>query len=180
VVPIPGPSAAIAALSAAGLPTGQFRFAGFLPPREGQRRRALEPLDAEPGTTVFYEAPHRILDALADIEAVLGPDRPVVVAREVTKLHEEFLRGPVAVVRRTLASRPSVKGEITLLVGPAAPESGPPPDDGQLAAEVREMVEGGTGRMEAIKHVARRHGLPKREVYRLLGGHSLYRYTHIY
>ena len=96
---LPGPSAALAALAASGLPTDEFHFGGFLPPRSAQRRKTLQRLKDEPATLVFYEAPHRLLDTLADIEEVLGP-RPVVVARELTKLHEEFLRGTAAELRR--------------------------------------------------------------------------------
>ena len=118
VVPLPGPSAAVAALSAAGLPTDAFRFCGFLPPKSTQRRKALERLKPESGTLIFYETPHRILEALEDVAAVMGA-RPVVVARELTKMHEEFLRGTATEVRAELASRPAVKGEITLLIGKA-------------------------------------------------------------
>ena len=95
VVPIPGASAAVSALSAAGLPTDAFRFCGFLPPKSSQRRKTLEQLKPETGTLIFYETPHRILEALEDVAAVMG-SRPVVVARELTKLHEEFLRGTAA------------------------------------------------------------------------------------
>lgn len=172
VVPIPGPSAAVAAISASGLPVDQFLFAGFLPQKSGQRRRRIEEIAAESRTVVYYEAPHRILEALADIESALGPDRPVVVARELTKLHEEFLRGPVAQVRATLAARPSIKGEITLLVGPAKPSATTTVVPDQIRDEIRALVKAGTPRMDAIKAVAQRHGLPKREVYKMVGGSS--------
>src|ERR1700693_6275302 len=92
VVPIPGPSAVVAALAASGLPTEEFLFAGFLPPRAGARRKALDALKAESRTLIFYEAPHRVVETLADASDILGP-RPGVIAREVTKIHEEFLRG---------------------------------------------------------------------------------------
>ena len=163
VVPIPGASAVLAALAAAGLPTDAFRFCGFLPPKSGQRRKALEALRAEDCTLVFYEAPHRILDALADVEAVYGA-RPVVVARELTKLHEEFLRGPAAELRATLASRPAVKGEITLLIGKGPAEiPNVPVEDAVQALEQQ-----GVPRMDAIKQVARERGLSKRDVYKLV------------
>ncbi|MBM3739881.1 MAG: 16S rRNA (cytidine(1402)-2'-O)-methyltransferase [Acidobacteria bacterium] len=168
VVPVPGPNAAIAALSASGLPAEEFVFAGFLPAKHGQRLRALEAIVAEHRTVVYYEAPHRILDALADVEAVLGPGRPVVAARELTKVHEEFLRGPVADVRATLSGRGSVKGEFTLLIGPGQPGDAPR-DSGTIANEVEALIAAGAPRMEAIKTVARRHGLPKREVYQMAG-----------
>ena len=162
VEPVPGPSACLAALAASGLPTDAFHFGGFLPPKAGQRQRALEALAGEEATLVFYEAPHRILETLEAVEAALGP-RPVVVARELTKLHEEFLRGTAAEVRAALAARDAVKGEITLLIGKAA---APPPDDTPLAEAVEALVARGLPRMDAIKQVARSRGLSKREVYK--------------
>jgi 16S rRNA (cytidine1402-2'-O)-methyltransferase len=167
IVPIPGASAAITALSAAGLPTDAFRFCGFLPAKSSQRRKVLEELKPETCTLVFYETPHRILDALQEIETVMG-SRPVVVARELTKLHEEFLRGTAAEIRVQLASRPSVKGEITLLIGKA--EEAVVADDTPLDAAVRAAEQRGLARMDAIKQVARERGLSKREVYRLITG----------
>ncbi len=166
VVPIPGASAAVTALSAAGLPTDAFRFCGFLPPKSSQRQKTLEQLKAEIGTLIFYETPHRILEALEDVEAVMG-QRPVVVARELTKLHEEFLRGTAAEVRAELALRSSVKGEITLLIAKGdAVEA----DDTPIEEAVRAAEQQGVPRMEAIKLVARQRGLSKREVYRLITG----------
>ena len=167
VVPIPGPSAAVGALSAAGLPTNAFRFCGFLPPRSSQRRKMLEHLKQETCTLVFYETPHRILETLEEIEAVMG-SRPAVVARELTKIHEEFLRGTAAQIRATLAGRASVKGEITLLIGKA--EAAAAADDTPLEDAVRSVEEQGLSRMDAIKHVARQRGLSKRDVYRLIAG----------
>lgn len=161
VVPIPGASALLSALAASGLPTDAFRFCGFLPPKASQRRKALEEVRGETCTLVFYEAPHRILDTLSDIAAVLG-DRPVVVARELTKLHEEFLRGLAEEVRAQLASRPSVKGEITLVIGKGSPAAVSTPVD----QAVRELEQQGMPRMDAIKQVARERGLSKREVYK--------------
>ena len=166
VVPIPGPSATLGALSAAGLPTDAFRFCGFLPPKSSQRRKILEHVKPETGTLIFYETPHRILEALEDVAAVMGT-RPVVIARELTKLHEEFLRGTAAEVRAELASRPSVKGEITLLIGKADTVEA---DDTPIEEAVRAAELQGLPRMEAIKHVARQRGLSKREVYRLIAG----------
>ncbi len=160
VEPVPGPSAILAALTASGLPTDAFHFGGFLPARPGQRRRALAKLKDEPATLVFFEAPHRILETLEDIEAVLGP-RPVVIAREITKLHEEFLRGTAAELRK---GRLPLKGEITLLIAKAA---APEPACGPLESAVAERVRAGMNRMDAIKAVARERGLSKREVYRL-------------
>jgi len=166
VVPIPGASAAVSALSAAGLPTDAFRFCGFLPPKSSQRRKALEQLKPETATLIFYETPHRILEALDDVTAVMGP-RPVVVARELTKLHEEFLRGTAAALRAELASRPAVKGEITLLIGKTGEVQA---DDTPLEEAVRAAEQHGLPRMDAIKQVARQRGLSKREVYRLIAG----------
>ena len=161
VQPIPGPSATLTALAASGLPTDSFRFGGFLPHKPGQRAKLLEALAEEQATLIFYEAPHRILEALEAIETVLGP-RPVVVARELTKIHEEFLRGTAAEIRAQLESRDAIKGEMTLLIGKA---TAPPPDDRPLQEAVEELVRAGTPKMDAIKQVARRRGLSKREVY---------------
>ncbi len=161
VHPIPGPSAAIAALSASGLPTDSFRFCGFPPPKSGQRLKVFEVLADDSATLVFYEAPHRILETLEAIEQTMGT-RPVVLARELTKIHEEFLRGTAAQVRAELAARDAVKGEITLLIGKAA---SPPPDDTPVEEAVDALVREGTPRMDAIKQVARRRGLSKRELY---------------
>jgi 16S rRNA (cytidine1402-2'-O)-methyltransferase len=161
VVPLPGPSAALTALAASGLPTDAFRFAGFLPHKPGQRIKALEAIAEEHATVIFYEAPHRILEALEVIEQVLG-DRPVVVARELTKVHEEFLRGTAAEIRKEFEKRDVVKGEITLMIGKA---TAPPPDDTPLPDAVDALMRAGTPRMDAIKQVARRRGLSKREVY---------------
>src|SRR6204780_2426566 len=116
VVPIPGASAFLAALVASGLPTDSFRFSGFLPSKSGQRRKLLESVKDSPRTQVFYEAPHRLLETLADVVELLGSDRHVVVAREVTKLHEEFLRGCAQEILNQLKARGEVKGEITLLI----------------------------------------------------------------
>ena len=161
IEPVPGPSAAIAALAASGLPTDAFHFGGFLPSKPGQRTRVLEELAHEQATLVFYEAPHRVLEALETIDKVLGP-RQVVVAREITKLHEEFLRGTAAEVRAQLASRAAVKGEVTLLIGKATEAA---PDTTPLDEAVEGLVRSGIPRMDAIKQVARQRGLSKREVY---------------
>jgi len=165
VVPIPGASAALGALAAAGLATDAFRFCGFLPPKSGQRRKVLEAVRGEDCTLIFYEAPHRILEALADVEAVYG-SRPVVVARELTKLHEEFLRGSAAEVRAALASRAAVKGEITLLISKGADEVPSLP----IEEAVEALEQQGVPRMDAIKQVARERGLSKRDVYKQITG----------
>src|SRR6202795_1185192 len=112
VVPIPGASAFLAALVASGLPTDSFRFSGFLPAKSGQRRKLLESVKDSPRTQVFYEAPHRLLETLADLVELLGNDRHVVVAREVTKLHEEFLRGRAREILGQFKARGGGPGEI--------------------------------------------------------------------
>ena len=164
VQPVPGPSAVLAALAASGLATDSFHFGGFLPPKAGQRAKVLEALAEEAATLVFYEAPHHVLEALETVEQVLGR-RPVVVARELTKIHEEFVRGTAAEVRAQLASRDAVKGEITLLIGKAV---APVADSTPLEEAVGQLVRAGTPRMDAIKQVARRRGLSKRAVYEQL------------
>jgi 16S rRNA (cytidine1402-2'-O)-methyltransferase len=166
VVPIPGPSAALGALAASGLATDAFRFCGFLPPKSGARRKLLEELRGEPCTLIFYEAPHRILDALSDTASVFGARR-VVVARELTKMHEEFLRGTASEVREQLAARNAIKGEFTLLIDKASAvvEDLTPVEDA-----VRALEQQGVPRMDAIKQVARARGLSKRDVYREVNG----------
>jgi len=167
VVPIPGASAALGALSAAGLPSDAFRFCGFLPPKSAQRRRALEECKAAEETLIFYETPHRILDALNDIAAVMGA-RPVAVARELTKVHEEFLRGTAAEIRAVLAARPSVKGEFTVLIGKAAEGASGADQEVPVADAVRTAESQGLSHMDAIKRVAKERGLGKRDVYRIV------------
>lgn len=166
VSPIPGPSALTAALSASGLPTDAFVFLGFPPSKAGARRKLIEECRAWPMTLVFYEAPHRILDTLADVAAALG-GRPVVLAREVTKLHEEFLRGTAAELLDALRVRPPLKGEITLMIGKGAEKEAA---DVPLDLAVEELIQAGVPRMEAFKTVARKRGLSKREVYKKLTG----------
>jgi 16S rRNA (cytidine1402-2'-O)-methyltransferase len=162
VVPVPGPSALVAAIAASGLPTDEFAFGGFLPAKSGPRVRVLEAVKDEKGTLIFYETPHRIVEALGDIEKVMG-ERPVVVARELTKVHEEFLRGTAGEVRAALAARPAVKGEITLLIGRAI---APRTELTSIEDAVDAYVRGGMGRMEAMKKVARERRISKRDVYR--------------
>ncbi len=162
VVPIPGPSALVAAAAGSGLATDAFYFGGFLPAKAGARARALQALRAETATLLFYEAPHRIVETLGEVERVLGP-RPVVVARELTKVHEEFIRGLAAEVRTELASRHPVKGEITLLIGKAVASTvETTPVEDAVEAHIRE----GMSRMDAIKKVARERRMSKRDVYR--------------
>lgn len=162
VTPVPGASALVTALAASGLATDAFYFGGFLPVKAGQRAKVLEELKDERATLVFYEAPHRILETLADVERVMRPRR-VVVARELTKVHEEFLRGTAAEVRAALASRTAIKGEITLLIGKADAQAN---DETPVEEAVEGFMRAGLSRMEAMKEVARRRGVSKREIYR--------------
>jgi 16S rRNA (cytidine1402-2'-O)-methyltransferase len=173
VVPIPGASAFLAALVASGLPTDSFRFSGFLPAKSGERRAVLEAIKASPRTQVFYEAPHRLVETLADIVEVLGSARQVVVAREVTKLHEEFLRGRAGELLETLKSREGIKGEITLLIGKAETVEGQGGADAPVRPSVRErlhqiMTEEKIDEKAALKKVAKERGISKSEAYREL------------
>jgi len=167
VFPIPGANAAISGLIASGLTTERFTFHGFLPAKAGQRKTALEELARDNGTHIFYEAPHRILDTLADVGAVFGPEQHIVIARELTKIHEEFLRGSVAGVWSQLAARASVRGEIVLMLTATPVET-----EGKkitLAAEVATMMKSeGISEMDALKRVARERGIGKSEAYREL------------
>jgi 16S rRNA (cytidine1402-2'-O)-methyltransferase len=166
VQPVPGPSAFLASLIAGGLPTQPFRFSGFLPPKKGQRRKELESLKDLAATLVFYEAPHRILETLEDIADILG-DRMVVVAREVTKIHEEFLRGTCREVLEELQRRDKVKGEITLIV------DRPHPEDARAAAATKPlrqrveelMKQKSLRKMDALKAAAKERGISKRQAY---------------
>jgi 16S rRNA (cytidine1402-2'-O)-methyltransferase len=176
VFPIPGANAAVSALIASGLPADQFEFLGFLPEKAGARRTRLELLAAPPQETartlIFYEAPHRLLDTLADFEFVWGLQLRIVVARELTKIHEEFLRGTVSEVRSELAERDRIRGEITLLVEvPAqnASATGAANAQESIAARVARMTaETGIDEKEALKRLARELGQSKSEVYREL------------
>ncbi len=173
VVPIPGASAFLAALVASGLPADSFRFSGFLPAKRGQRRQMLESIKASPRTQVFYEAPHRVVAALEDVVEVLGPERDVVIAREVTKIHEEFLRGRAAETLESLKARGEIKGEITLLIGKAE-EGETRVGTGALARpSIRRRLEQLVAEemldeKAALKRVAKERGISKSEAYREL------------
>lgn len=163
VVPVPGPSAAVAALSVSGLPTDRFLFVGFLPARSGARRRALEEHAGRRETLVLYESPVRILAALDDMAGVLG-DREAFLCREATKLHEEYVPGRLSELRALLGSRGGVRGEIVLVVA-GAPEARAA-SGGSVESLFAEHVAAGKTRREAVKEVAQALGLPAREVYR--------------
>ncbi len=169
VVPLPGPSACIAALVVSGLPVSEFFFAGFLPPSRTARRKKLEELLAQRGTLIFYEAPHRLLPALEDMRSVLG-DRQAALARELSKVHEEVMRGTLGeLIERLRAVKP--RGEFTLVVA-GAPGEGRRNGgftDGEIfefARRVTELEAKGVERKEAIRTVARQCGVSRREVYR--------------
>jgi 16S rRNA (cytidine1402-2'-O)-methyltransferase len=163
---LPGPSALLAGLVVSGLPTDQFHFAGFLPPKQGQRRRMLESFADEPATLIFYEAPHRIEETVADIAAVMG-ERDVVVARELTKMYEEVIRGTAAEIATSLAARDEIRGEFVILIGKA---DAPAVSEVPIEEVIEVLIGTGVGRMEAMKTVARERGLSKREVYKLMSG----------
>ena len=169
IIPVPGATAFGAALMASGLPSGHFHFVGFLPPKRVARRKALKELGAEPGTLIFYEAPHRIAESLADMAAALG-NRPAVLAREVTKLHEEFLRGRLDPLAADVKRR-ALKGEITVLVGPPDAAAGKRPRHPgvSLCARVERLQKNkGLSLKAALKAVARELGLSRDEAFRRL------------
>ena len=166
VVPVPGPSAMLAALAAAGLPNEEFLFVGFLPQRSGERRRMLEHLRIEERTMIFYEAPHRVAESIADAQEILG-DRRACIAREVTKLHEEFLRGKLSQLAESLAERPA-RGEITFIVGPPEPSAAAGQADStqSLSDRVDELIrQAKLDRKEALKLAAKERGLTRRAAY---------------
>lgn len=186
VIPIPGPNAALSALIASGLPTEEFHFIGFLPEKAGARRTQLENLAGQARdsamTVIFYEAPHRITGTLADLEAVFGPALRVVAAREITKLHEEFLRGTVAEVRAKLTERNRIRGEFVLLIeaplrtaldAPGLPHLEVSKGSSQVKESLssrlsRLQSESGLDEKEALKRLARESGVSKSELYREL------------
>ncbi len=167
IVPIPGASAFLSALVASGLPTDSFRFNGFLPAKEGARKTALESILTSDRTQIFYEAPHRLIETLRDITEIFGLDRQVVIAREVTKLHEEFLRGRAGEVLAMLKERGEIRGEITLLIGKAEASSHAKPTNKNIAQRVRELMTADRlGEKAALKQAAKDFGLSKSEAYR--------------
>jgi len=163
VIPLPGPSAVTAALSAAGLPTDRFGFEGFLPAKKSERRSALEALKKDTKTLVFYEAPHRLKETLADMAEIFG-DREVAIGREISKVHEEFLRGALREILATIEQQ-TVRGEITLVVQGAT--SGAPVSEEGVISEIRQLAENGMRVKEISELVGAHHGISKREVYRL-------------
>jgi 16S rRNA (cytidine1402-2'-O)-methyltransferase len=168
VVPVPGPSAFLTALVASGFPTDSFCFRGFLSAKTGERRTVLQEIRNSPATMIFYEAPHRIVDTLQDIAEILGDTRLIVVARELTKVHEEFLRGKAAEVLKNLQQRDAIKGEITLLIAKAeAAESKVEAADLTMRERVQQiMAEDRIDEKSALKKAAKERGISKSEAYR--------------
>jgi 16S rRNA (cytidine1402-2'-O)-methyltransferase len=165
VSPIPGVSAAIAAMSVSGLPTDSFVFIGFAPKKKGKRLKYLTGLSVEPRPLIFYESPQRILSLMEEIISCIG-DRNAILAREMTKLHEEFVRGTVSQILKTIRARPAVKGECTLVVAGAKASE-------QINAEIvnteikKALQKGQNGLSEIARDIAKKYGLPKNEVYDL-------------
>ena len=163
VTAVPGPSAVLTALALSGLPADRFCFEGFLPRKTGERSRRLAELAEEPRTCVFFEAPHRLAAALADMAVAFGPDRPAAVCRELTKTYEEVRRGPVGELAAWAAD--GVRGEITVVVAGFVAATGEDIDDEALAAAVADREAAGDDRKTALAAVARGAGVPKRRVY---------------
>ena len=162
VVPVPGPSAATAALSVSGLPTDRFLFVGFLPPRRGARRRAIEALRSRAETLVLYESPVRLPETLADLAEVLG-DRSAFLCREATKIHEEYVRTSLKDLAREAGERDALRGELVVVIA-GAEASAPSTESPEVV--FRRLVGSGLTRRAAVKEAARLTGLPAREVYR--------------
>jgi 16S rRNA (cytidine1402-2'-O)-methyltransferase len=168
VTAVPGPSAVLTALAVSGLPVDRFCFEGFLPRKAGERSRRLTDLAAEQRTMVFFEAPHRTATALVAMAESFGGDRAAAVCRELTKTHEEVRRGPLADLVAWAAD--GVRGEVTIVVAGAAPTAEIGADPASLLAAVAGLEAEGVRRRDAIVEVARRAGVPKREVYNLVHG----------
>jgi len=165
VVPIPGPAAAMAAMSASGLPSDSFVFIGFPPKKKGKRMQFLSELASESRVLIFYESPKRILAFLEEVVSHIG-DRPAVIAREMTKLHEEFIRGSVSEILETIKIRPEIKGECTLLVAGCQKEAAVSP--ALVRAEIKAALENQKGSLSQIaRTIAKKYGLPKNEVYEI-------------
>jgi 16S rRNA (cytidine1402-2'-O)-methyltransferase len=167
VVPIPGPSAVIAALAGCGLPVQSFAFHGFLPARASLRRKKLEEVQSAAETLVFYEAPHRIIATLHDMVQLFGP-RQACLARELTKVHEEWIRGTLPEILDSLRLRPRVQGEITLVVEGGKPAAAPMAFPVSVLEHLEMEIATGLSRSEALKSLARQRGISRKEAYRLL------------
>jgi 16S rRNA (cytidine1402-2'-O)-methyltransferase len=171
VIPVPGPSAFLTALAASGLPIESFRFQGFLPSRRSQRRQVLEGIKSSAQTEVFYEAPHRLIESLEDIAEVLGANRSIVIARELTKIHEEFLRGAAGELLNEITSREEIKGEITLLVAKVeeSQQTLSVPTTFTIRERVKQLIaDEKLDEKAALKKVSKERGISKSEAYRAL------------
>lgn len=169
VIPIPGASAAVSALAASGLDTKSFLFVGFPPPRTGERRSFFETLRSERATLIFYEAPHRVVESLRDALQIFGPERRAVLAREITKIHEEFLRGTLRELEISCANRDLLRGEMTLMIAGADSTESAAVGAGlesDLRAAMVLYLGQGLDEQAALKRVARDRGVSKSEVYR--------------
>ena len=166
VIPIPGPSAGVTALVASGLPGNEYLYLGFLPRRPAARQRLLESVSGERRTLIAFESPHRLLNTLKNIQETLGEQRPLVVARELTKLHEEIRRGTAGELVAYYSDRPP-RGEITLVIAGRPEEKESIWDDARVLAAVREFLAAGESPASAAKEIARLSGRPRREVYQL-------------
>lgn len=165
VVPVPGPSAVVAALVASGLPTDAFVYLGFLPRKDSERRKLLESVAAEPRTLVAYESPHRLLETLAEIEATLG-NRHVAVARELTKMFEEIYRGPASEAQAHFTAK-GVAGEITLVIAGAAGQAAEKWPENRVREQLAALLESGLKRKDAAKKIAELANWHTRDVYNL-------------
>jgi 16S rRNA (cytidine1402-2'-O)-methyltransferase len=162
VVPVPGPTALIAALTISGFSTEEFVFCGFLPAKQSQRRKFLEELSLERRTVVIYESPHRVLESMAEIADIFG-ERSMVLAKEITKLHEEVLRGTVSGVFASLGESKIVGEYVLVIEGNPGVESGHREED--AIKEIRSLMRKGLGRKDAVKRVAEQYGLSRKELY---------------
>jgi len=168
VIPVPGPSAAIAALTGSGLPADSFFFVGFLPSRGSARKRRLQALATVPATLVIFEAPHRLLSSLEDMASIFGARR-ACIARELTKVHEEFLNGTLPELLADLRARPKIQGEITLVIEPGEKEPVSSCRPESLRQHLEEVMQRtGLPRNEALKSVAKQRGLTRKQAYNLL------------
>lgn len=167
VIPIPGPSAPLAALVASGLPTDAFYFVGFLPRKAGERRRLLDGLATQAATLVAFEAPHRLAASLSDLREAFGPDRQAAVCRELTKLHEQIHRGSLSELQAEFEGQ-AARGEITLVVAGVGPTAAW--DKHRVVRAMRQRMAQGLRRSEAAKQVAAEAGWPRRQVYQLVEG----------
>ena len=169
VVPVPGASAFLAALVASGLPPDRFLFLGYLPRKSGPRKKVLESLSELPYTAILYESPHRVLSTLEEL-ARLFPRRPLVLARELTKVYEEFIHGTAEEVFAEVKRRGRVKGELVLLIAPADLKEKEEPEPEPMRKRFRELLDCGFSPGEAVKKVAEEFGIPRREAYRIVHG----------